>query len=65
MWIPLPKSLKFSIACKRRLASAVREATLYYGIPEVKCFTAEFLDIVGADVPAIMAKAKAAVDQEL
>ena len=40
-------------------------ATLYYGIPEVKCFTAEFLDIVGADVPAIMAKAKAAVDQEL
>ena len=40
-------------------------ATLYYGIPEVKCFTAEFLDIVGADVPAIMAKAKDAVDQEL
>ena len=40
-------------------------ATLYYGIPEVKCFTAEFLDIIGADVPAIMAKAKAAVDQEL
>ena len=40
-------------------------ATLYYGIPEVKCFTAEFLDIVGADVPAIMAKAKEAVDQEL
>ena len=40
-------------------------ATLYYGIPEVKCFTAEFLDIVGADVPAIMAKAKATVDKEL
>ena len=40
-------------------------ATLYYGIPEVKCFTAEFLDIIGADVPAIMAKAKQAVDNEL
>ena len=39
-------------------------ATLYYGIPEVKCFTAEFLDIIGADVPAIMAKAKEAVDKE-
>ena len=40
-------------------------ATLYYGIPEVKCFTAEFLDIIGADVPAIMAKAKETVDNEL
>lgn len=40
-------------------------ATLYYGIPEVKCFSAEFLDIIGADVPAIMAKAKDAVDKEL
>lgn len=40
-------------------------ATLYYGIPEVKCFTAEFLDIVGADVPAIMATAKDTVDKEL
>lgn len=40
-------------------------ATLYYGIPEVKCFTAEFLDIIGADVPAIMAKAKEAVDNQL
>ncbi len=40
-------------------------ATLYYGIPEAQCFTAEFLDIVGADVPAIMAKAKAAVDNQL
>lgn len=39
-------------------------ATLYYGIPEVTCFTAEFLDIIGADVPAIMAKAKEAVDKE-
>lgn len=37
-------------------------ATLYYGIPEVTCFKAEFLDIIGADVPAIMAKAKQAVD---
>ena len=40
-------------------------AALYYGIPEVKCFRAEFLDIIGADVPAIMAKAKAAVDNQL
>ena len=40
-------------------------ATLYYGIPEVKCFTAELLDIIGADVPAIMAKAKQAVDNQL
>ena len=39
-------------------------ATLYYGIPEVKCFSAEFLDIIGADVPAILAKAKAAVDNQ-
>lgn len=39
-------------------------ATLYYGIPEVQCFTAEFLDIIGADVPAIIAKAKEAVDKE-
>lgn len=35
---------------------------LYYGIPEVSCFTAEFLDIIGADVPAIMAAAKQTVD---
>ena len=40
-------------------------ASLYYGIPEVQCFTAEFLDIIGADVPAIMATAKAAVDNQL
>lgn len=40
-------------------------AALYYGIPEVKCFTAEFLDIIGADVPAIMAQAKEAADKEL
>ena len=40
-------------------------ATLYYGISEVQCFTAEFLDIDGADVPAIMAKAKEAVDNQL
>jgi FMN-dependent NADH-azoreductase len=36
---------------------------LYYGIPEVSCFTAEFLDIIGADVPAIMEAAKQAVDE--
>ena len=40
-------------------------AALYYGIPEVKCFRAEFLDIIGADVPAILAKAKAAADNYL
>ncbi len=40
-------------------------ATLYYGIPEAVCFSAEFLDIIGADVPAILAKAKQAVDNEL
>lgn len=38
-------------------------AQLYYGIPEVTCFTAEFLDIIGADVPGIMDAAKAAVDK--
>ena len=32
-------------------------ATLYYGIPQVRCFTAENLDIVGADVPGIMEQA--------
>lgn len=36
---------------------------LYYGIPETVCFKAEFLDIIGADVPAIMAAAKRAVDE--
>lgn len=35
---------------------------LYYGIPEVTCFTAENLDIVGADVHAIMAAAKETID---
>lgn len=38
-------------------------ATLYYGIPAVKCFTAEFLDVIGADVPGIMDAAKRAVDE--
>lgn len=32
-------------------------ATLYYGIPQVLCFAAEKLDIVGADVPSIMEQA--------
>lgn len=40
-------------------------AHLYYGIPEVMCFTAENLDIVGADVPGIMADAKKGVDAAL
>ena len=31
--------------------------TLYYGIPQVLCFTAENLDIVGADVQGIMEQA--------
>lgn len=38
-------------------------AQLYYGIPEVTCFTAEFLDIIGADVAGIMAAAKKTVDE--
>lgn len=38
---------------------------LYYGIPEIRCFTAEGLDIVGADVAAIMAAAKQAVEDQL
>ncbi len=38
---------------------------LYYGIGETLCFTAEFLDIIGADVPALMADAKKIVDQTL
>ena len=38
-------------------------AQLYYGIGNVTCFTAENLDIIGADVPGIMTAAKAAVDE--
>lgn len=38
-------------------------AQLYYGIPEVTCFTAEFLDIIGADVTGIMNSAKKTVDK--
>ncbi len=40
-------------------------ARLYYGIPEIQCFTAEGLDIVGADVAAIMEAAKKAVDDAM
>lgn len=40
-------------------------AQLYYSIPEVTCFTAENLDIIGADVAAIMDAAKKAVDEAL
>lgn len=40
-------------------------AQLYYGIPEVQCFTAENLDIIGADVAGIMAAAKQAVDEQM
>lgn len=40
-------------------------AQLYYGIPEIQCFTAENLDIIGADVAAIMDAAKQAVDDTM
>lgn len=40
-------------------------ARLYYGIPEIRCFTAEGLDIVGADPAAIMKAAKQAVDDTM
>lgn len=40
-------------------------AQLYYGIPEVICFQAEFLDVVGADVKAIMTAAKETIDKEM
>lgn len=40
-------------------------AQTFYGIPEVMCFTAEGLDIVGADVAAILRDAKQAVDRTL
>lgn len=36
---------------------------LYFGIPEVLCFTAEGLDIVGADVNKLMTAAKQTVDK--
>ena len=38
---------------------------LYFNIPEVVCFTAEGLDIIGADVEALMNAAKRAVDEQL
>lgn len=38
-------------------------AQLYFGIPDVTCFSAEGLDIVGADVSTIMSQAKQAVDR--
>lgn len=40
-------------------------AQMFYGIPEVMCFTAEGLDIVGADVAAIMDAAKKAINDNL
>lgn len=40
-------------------------ANLYFGIQDVICFSAEGLDIVGADVDALMNAAKRAVDQKL
>ena len=38
-------------------------ADRYFGIPETVCFCAEQLDIVGVDVAAILAQAKADIDQ--
>lgn len=38
---------------------------LYYGIPEIQCFTAEGLDIIGADVAQIMAAAKQTVEDQM
>lgn len=38
-------------------------AQLYYGISDVTCFTAENLDIIGADAADIMAAAKKTVDE--
>lgn len=40
-------------------------ARLYFGIPQIQCFTAEGLDIVGADVTAIMDAAKKAVEDAM
>lgn len=36
-------------------------AAIYYGIPDISCFTAENLDIVGADVQGIMRRAIAKI----
>ena len=35
----------------------------FYGIKDVKLFTAEMLDVDGADIPEIMKNAKLAIDQ--
>ena len=40
-------------------------AQMFYGIPEVMCFTAEGLDIVGADVAAIMDAARKTINDNL
>ena len=40
-------------------------AHTFYGIPKVRSFTAEGLDIDGADIPAIMREAKNRVEAEL
>lgn len=37
-------------------------AQVYHGIPEVRCFAADGLDVVGADVDGIMAKTLAEID---
>ena len=44
--------------------SYVKElAETFYGIKQTKCFSAEWLDIIGADVDGIMANAENEIKQ--
>ncbi len=38
-------------------------AETFYGIPEIECFSAELLDVVGVDVSSILADAGARIDK--
>lgn len=38
-------------------------AQTFYGIPEIRCFSAEGLDLVGADVEGILRRAEAEIDE--
>lgn len=40
-------------------------AETFFGIPDIRCFSAEGLDIVGADVDGILARALERIDREL
>ncbi len=40
-------------------------AQTYHGIPDVRCFAAESLDVAGADTDAAMARAMAEIDRAL